>query len=166
MQLPKVTVICHFSCCASLSKQKTRAATETAPLPSCLCWKTHSVLCFVTEHWPGKGLFPSLWLLLFAWKWAEGRTRVRRHIPSGRRGHSFLATIKRFKQGLLLKYGSIPRGMFLLGSVPTYSSAPSWADLKQGSCDLERRQVLVSGKQMNGEDHLRTRVGSIGNWKG
>lgn len=41
---------------------------------------------------------------------------MRMQATSGRGRHHILVTFKRFEQGLLLNYGSIPKPMFLSGS--------------------------------------------------
>lgn len=122
-------VTCHSYCYALLSKEKTRAVIETNSLSSLLCsvllyilatatnqtprdWKINAVLDSITEHWLLKGLFPSLHAASICMEMGRGMAMDEMPATSGREGHYFLVTMKRFIQGLLLKYGSTSKPCF------------------------------------------------------
>lgn len=79
-------------------------------------WTINSVLYSIPEHWPLKGLLPSLCAVSIFMEMGRGKDIDEEQVPSERGGCYFLVSIKRLEQERLLKYGSILRAMLLSGS--------------------------------------------------
>lgn len=79
-------------------------------------WTINSVLYSITEHWPQKGLLPSLHAISIFMEMGRGKDTNEEQVPSERGGRYFLVNIKRFEQEPFLKYGPVFKAMLLSGS--------------------------------------------------
>lgn len=116
-------------------------------------WRLENEFSVVFHHWAlaSEGFISFSLLLPFAWKWPKGSLWMRKHATSGREGHYFLVTMKRFKQGLLSEIWFYLHSHFLAGShflpidvlPPGLTSSRGAVIWKTGECWSARSKWMV-----------------------